>query len=406
MAIQLHLKDILNYEDLRSEVFQHFRELGNTLALFHVLEQSVQMWDNFTFMQSATFLGITPDDFLDKLSADANKKTISSSVPLVNHVQDFVSRARYCSNVMKGPVLDSLVEFSHRTSLLYGGMSHEDAGQAPKVVSGAGANATREHLLRVALSCLREALDEANEEMQDEANEEMQPIAEDAYRLDLWDDDKDPSNGVMHVETTRAFHRLFSALLFDFCEPSHAQNSSTNSQSGTPVDKNIVSLLPDAAEFGDGMLWGGGAIIHVLGQQDNFCLLDFSSHILSASEWEKMHENAMVGTVNPGVESTLPDFLENAKLSLDRLDELFMLFASQNILPAAEQVVVFKPPLDDSPNKMGNSKVEHIIETRRMSHLHGNSSRDSIINTYGQGQMSVITRNTLDYDNAMGKPKR
>eukprot|EP00054_Salpingoeca_dolichothecata_P003749 m.284447 g.284447 ORF g.284447 m.284447 type:complete len:111 (+) comp141189_c0_seq1:1-333(+) len=42
---QLALKDVLNYQDLQTEVFHAFRELGNAVICFNMLEQAlVRLW--------------------------------------------------------------------------------------------------------------------------------------------------------------------------------------------------------------------------------------------------------------------------------------------------------------------------------------------------------------------------
>jgi cytoplasmic FMR1 interacting protein len=58
---QLKLKDIISYSELRSEVFQHFKEFGNTIILLLLLDQGLALLDTHTFLQSAPFLGITPE---------------------------------------------------------------------------------------------------------------------------------------------------------------------------------------------------------------------------------------------------------------------------------------------------------------------------------------------------------
>ena len=415
MAIQLHLKDILNYEDLKSQVFQLFRELGNTLALFHVLGASVSQWDSFTFVQSASFLGVTPD--LCKYTSDSvsihregdigEETDCSESVPLVHHVHKFVSQAKQCVGVMQGPALDSLVEFSHRTAMLYGGHKARQESTEEKESRGLSrslANATREPLLRVALKFLKDALDEADAE--------MRAIAEEGgdTHSNLWDDDDNPVNGVMYVDTTQAFHRLFSTILFEFCEISRSPISvdlsssscSQENQEGGNGNSSCVtaSILPDSVEFGDGILWGGGAIIHMLKQTEVFRLLDFSGHVLGVSEWEGLHESSMVGTVDNATMKALPLFLRNARLAHYRIDQLFKLFEAQRALPIVDELVVFKPPLDDSPEKMGLAQVNHVMTIELVSHLRsasGSSVASNRPSVYGHG-MSAITENTLNYE--------
>ena len=181
----------------------------------------------------------------------------------------------------------------------------------------------------------------------------------------LWDDYADPKNGVIDTETTKAFHRIYSAMLFMFCEPSTASNASTKATEDEYITKKrdcydengrIVKRPPsppppppitDRQEFGDGMAWCGIALIHLLKQKERFDLLDFSSHLLSVSEWEGMHGTNMVGNVDEETLSTLETFMRSAKecqIQHSRLFELFQSHLSTSDSVHGDEVLVFRPP--------------------------------------------------------------
>ena len=54
------LRSILDYDDLKPEVFQNFREIGNSLAFLSDLSDSLQVSDQFNFLMLAPFLGRAP----------------------------------------------------------------------------------------------------------------------------------------------------------------------------------------------------------------------------------------------------------------------------------------------------------------------------------------------------------
>lgn len=86
----------------------------------------------------------------------------------------------------------------------------------------------------------------------------------DSVRM-LWSG-TNPDNGVMNVDYTTEFYRLWSALQFVCCLPT-GENELSNHE-----------------HFGDGLLWAGCTIIHFLGQRKRFEAFDFSYHILNVEE--------------------------------------------------------------------------------------------------------------------------
>merc|ERR1712130_830245 len=72
-----------------------------------------------------------------------------------------------------------------------------------------------------------------------------------------------PQKGhVIEVENPADFARFFSSMLFVFCQEGNEDE------------------IDDIEAFGVGYLWGGCAILHVLGLFRHFLMLDFSYHVL------------------------------------------------------------------------------------------------------------------------------
>ncbi|CAM9969264.1 unnamed protein product [Discosporangium mesarthrocarpum] len=79
---------------------------------------------------------------------------------------------------------------------------------------------------------------------------------------------------VLDVEDSTAFSRLFSALSFLFCMP----------ESGAEASRATVT---DAVQYGEGFSLAGAVLIHLLGQRQQFELLDFSYHIINVNASER-----------------------------------------------------------------------------------------------------------------------
>ncbi|CAM9940924.1 unnamed protein product, partial [Hapterophycus canaliculatus] len=76
---------------------------------------------------------------------------------------------------------------------------------------------------------------------------------------------------VLDVDESVAFRRLFSALNFLFCMP----------------EAKGEARVTDAVQFGDGFGLAGAVIMHLLGQRQQFELLDFSYHVLNVNNFER-----------------------------------------------------------------------------------------------------------------------
>lgn len=76
-----------------------------------------------------------------------------------------------------------------------------------------------------------------------------------------------PENGVIAVDYTTEFYRLWSALQYVICFPPTSEN-----------DASCHEL------FGDGVMWAGCTIMHFLDQRRKFEVFDFAYHILRIEE--------------------------------------------------------------------------------------------------------------------------
>ena len=101
-----------------------------------------------------------------------------------------------------------------------------------------------------------------------------------------------PANGVIEVEATTEFYRLWSALNFLFCMEDHSKHSIApagapgDARGGGPVGGGTLLEFTDDEEFGHGFSIAGCMLIHLLAQRQRFELLDMSYHLLDVAKHE------------------------------------------------------------------------------------------------------------------------
>jgi len=126
------------------------------------------------------------------------------------------------------------------------------------------------------------------------------------------------TNGVMAVDATNEFYRLWSGLQFVCC---------------LPTGQGELSNLE---LFGDGLLWCAATIIHFMGQQQRFEVFDFSYHILN------VEESALVQCTNPNIHQ----FFKKVAAIRDTNQSIFNTLKAFSSAPP-EELVLFHPPKTD-----------------------------------------------------------
>jgi len=132
-----------------------------------------------------------------------------------------------------------------------------------------------------------------------------------------WSPSTVPENGVMSVDSTSEFYRLWSGLQFVCCLPT-GDNELSNHEL-----------------FGDGLFWAGCTIVHFLGQQHRFEVFDFSYHILN------VEESASVACTNPSIHQ----FFDKVRQIRDFNQTIFNTLNAFSSAP--KQQCVLHPPKDD-----------------------------------------------------------
>lgn len=276
---QLKLKEIITYPDLRPEVLQNFREFGNILALLKLLDAAVAQFDLAATILAAPFLGITAEKI--------NEADPTTSAPLYVGIQSVATLLEGKPGVASAPIiLRDLVN---------------SAWKADKFYRPSNQNITLFKSIMQKISIILESV-----------RGEWSGTPAD--------------NGVIAVDFTTEFYRLWSALQFVCCLPSNDTE---------PSDIEI---------FGDGLMWAGCTIIHFLGQRDRFEVFDFCYHILN------VEESAPAQCSNPSIHN----FFEKVRLIRDLNQTIFNSLASY-VAPPKEDLVLFHPP------KIDVAQSEHFI---------------------------------------------
>jgi len=228
---QLKLKDIIDYPDLIPEVFQHFREWGNTIVLLRLFDSSLGTVSTQNLIIASPFLGITEE---------ARQRATSESSPLHTTIKSVATILAKKQGIAKATdILKNLVQGSLRTDAYY---RPDDRN----------------------CSLFRSALHRINLMLVD-----YRPAWTAQATQDV----------LIPIDTTNEFYRLWSGIQF-VCL--------------IDIQDNEDYKHSNLDMFGDGLMWAGICIIYFLQQRYRFEALDFSYHVArieeaSAKPTDKQH---------------------------------------------------------------------------------------------------------------------
>lgn len=214
---QAQLKDIIHYPDLKTLMYQSFREMGNAILFCMLIEQSLSQEEVCDLLQAAPFQNILPVPFCKEGERQESK---------IKRLEQ-----KYAS-------LQVLKNIEHLGSEGQAALAHE------------GDLLTTERLC-CGLSIFDAIL-----------NRIKGFLLDDREKASVWIGPADNPPVVMYIDECVEFHRLWSALQFIYCTPTE------------PGEFTIEQL------FGEGLNWAGCIMITLLGQQKRFEALDFSYHLL------------------------------------------------------------------------------------------------------------------------------
>jgi len=246
MGVQTALNSLITYPELQ-EVFRLFKELGNLLVFILMIDQTLKQHNFQTFTMAAPSLGITPETLADTSETRVQKAPLYS----------ILSAASKYLETMEDSISD--------TSLAH--VIAENAFRVDKLYRPSDVPVS---VFRLALSQLNQMLNEWRDEW---CNTQTQP-----------------ENGVLDTEGHAEFHRFWCCLQFVLCMENQAPAGE--------ADAN-VSVLQNKEMYGDGINWGGCALIHLLGQRYRFDALSLTYRALDieASQPHRTKEAAIAAFI-------------------------------------------------------------------------------------------------------------
>ncbi|PAA91196.1 hypothetical protein BOX15_Mlig033928g1, partial [Macrostomum lignano] len=234
------LRPIVAHPDLRTEVFQAFREFGNTVLACLMMEQSLTVEEVCDLKHAAAFQETIPKPFVPP----PKEKGDRSGQELRRHREEETSRQMKRLQTKFAPL--SVLKVTERVL--------PDGHQLAKAVYDCDL-LTKERLccglciFETVLSRVREMLNSAPG--------------------NRWLPAEQPRNGVMFVDECQEYHRVWSAMQFAYCIP--------------PKEGEFtVEEL-----YGEGLQWAGCCLLVLLGEERRFELLDYSYHLLKANKFDQ-----------------------------------------------------------------------------------------------------------------------
>jgi len=262
---------IASYPELRSGAFQYLREIGNTLIFIQLLEKVLNKKKDFSFNFTAFFAGMRPHP------TQASNKDFSTApeTPFINGppCQPFLTVISETLQIAQS--MTGVVDATHVANVYKSAINAAEVHCYEGVQQQSLFTATMMHLKQ---SVNKHVAEEWRGRVPDEGH-------------------------VVEIENPGDFARLFSALLFIFCQAPSKQ---------FPDD--------DLEAFGVGFLWGGCSILHLMGLTRRFAMLDFTYHVLKLdflSPLERVDQIAKKKkkkeAAAPAADQHMITFLKNAK---------------------------------------------------------------------------------------------
>ncbi|XP_025103789.1 cytoplasmic FMR1-interacting protein 2-like isoform X2 [Pomacea canaliculata] len=225
------LQDFTQYAELKSEVFQGFKEVGNTMIVCLLIEQVLNQEEGVDLFQSGPFQNIIPKPFVAQ-----SKETTTQS------------KEKKESKEYEKDVKLAMAKLEKKYSALHIVPMVKKYGTTKQAdVVAQGDLLTRERLC-CGLSTFKVVLKRLK-----------------GFLVDpIWQGPPTAA-GTIHVDECVEFHRLWSAINFVIC---------------LPVGEHEFTI---EQMFGEGLNWAGCIFIAVLGQQRRFEALDFTYHLLQVN---------------------------------------------------------------------------------------------------------------------------
>jgi hypothetical protein len=326
------LRAILEYDDLKPEVFQGYREIGNIIAFVKDLSELLDVQEQLRFVSVAPLLGLAPDAVEAPATTAAPlgavlQRLSESLATTIDNVGS--SNAGPIGSSNAGPNASSSAAptggVSNTLQALQSSPHHRVYNSAltviqlpeiaGKLVSSLASGIQTKSLLSYFMGKMDEAFFQFN--LTEEWGFKCSPEG----AVDL-------NNESIGDDNNSAFHRLFSALNFLFCV-FESQPEPTTDERGQVEEQDII--VPDDDEFGHGFAIAGILFLHLLGQRAIFELSDFSYFVLNVYNHDKrvVVNDGSVGNVDSELFAETSRFVTNAIAQRNVHLELFSYFEMQ-----------------------------------------------------------------------------
>ncbi|KAJ8613807.1 hypothetical protein CTAYLR_004917 [Chrysophaeum taylorii] len=268
------LKPILAYQDLKPEVFQALKEIGNTLLFIRDLSDVLDRQDLERLVHAAPYVDPLTPILSAKVSDDAPPPARRAAVDAVATPPPLVAAANAVAKHATLVSPQEIADLAQTAAALHSGVLCDRSVVPPPPRRS---RAPRTSLFHGAVKQLATFV------------EPLRPS---------WANSA-PANGVIDLEATSDFHRLWSALSFLFgVQPGKYDDD----------DEKKTLAVHDDAQFGHGFFVAGASLIHVLGQKSQFDALDFTNHVLRVRLYE---QNSITKSPGVGADASLDQDAEN-----------------------------------------------------------------------------------------------
>jgi len=287
------LGPLLKMDDLKIEVMQLFREVGNCLYFLRDLSACLAVEEEFRFVAVAPLLALTPDTPADRVFSSVASSplvaTVAALAAAAENTRDghqlLMSKSRLpdlqrlCSEVVESllPALPSSSTTSTSTSSSSSNPHKQKMSVFSATVAAMGHMLT-EHGLRQKWRLL------ANATASETSASESAQV----------DGDAGAAAALLYSEADlnpERFVHLWSSLAFLFNAPNSAcaedEDEEDEEEEGRILPNDLFKDTTDLEVFGHGFSFAGCLLLHLLGQATAYEISDYSYEILRLRKYEE-----------------------------------------------------------------------------------------------------------------------
>jgi cytoplasmic FMR1 interacting protein len=232
-------EDLLDFDDLKPEVFQSFREIGNAVVFIRNLSEALEMAAQSEFINLSPLLGLVPD------SKQTDKRLYNKHAPVVKALKKLTTAVDSAS-VKALPVAASTI-----FDIVFGAnaVAPDSNGSSPDLFQ--------------------------------EAMERLSGLFREHDLFLRWGPFPHHSAPALSAgKDNKSFFRLWSALVFLYCVEDDYESSTVEGEVAEPGGGDVSN----EQEFGHGLIVAGALFLHLLKQKHAFLLTDHTHHLVKVQQ--------------------------------------------------------------------------------------------------------------------------